>query len=333
MLIVAVLATAHAAWPRLETGATWYRAVHVPKSGGTTHDRALVAIYCFHAGQETCMRQCHVKKKGRIRGELSNIDKAHNVAPGGPPCKPGGSAHRASLQFCLDVYGLRDVYGGALTRRVRNASLPQYNAACSTALRDPYERAVSGWFYRGHHPGSDFFRVGWPPVHGFLDGGASTEISFENYLRTRAYADVFTRMLGANGRAYDGAAVPDFNALERATRVLQRIPFALLADMERSYVLIAHAFSTSKATCTRIRRRLLPLARSRVRDNRSEKHDRLLNDAGRRALFEGYNRLDMALYRNATAIWCAEWYNAIGDRESCVRTYAHARPGTPPPCQ
>ena len=48
---------------------------------------------------------------------------------------------------------------------------------------------------------------------------------------------------------------------------------------------------------------------------------------------ERYNRLDVALYRNATAIWCAEWYNAIGDRESCVRTYAHARPGTPAPCQ
>ena len=57
-----------------------------------------------------------------------------------------------------------------------------------------------------------------------------------------------------------------------------------------------------------------------------------LNDARRRALFERYNRLDVALYRNATAIWCAEWYNAIGDRESCVRTYAHARPGTPSPC-
>ena len=89
---------------------------------------------------------------------------------------------------------------------------------------------------------------------------------------------------------------------------------------------------STQTTCTRIRRRLLPLARSRVRDNRSEKHDQLLNDAGRRALFEGYNRLDVALYRNATAIWCAEWYNAIGDRESCVRTYAHAQPGTPAPC-
>ena len=129
------------------------------------------------------------------------------------------------------------------------------------------------------------------------------------------------------------AQVPDYNALERATRVLQRIPFALLADMERSYVLLAHAFSSSKTTCTRIRRRLLPLARSRVRDNRSEKHDQFLNDAGRRALFEGYNRLDVALYRNATAIWCAEWYKAIDDRESCVRTYAHAHPGTPSPCQ
>ena len=77
---------------------------------------------------------------------------------------------------------------------------------------------------------------------------------------------------------------------------------------------------------------MLPLARSRVRDNRSEKHDQLLKDAGRRALFERYNRLDVALYRNATDIWCAEWYNAIGDRESCVRTYAHHQPGTPSPC-
>ena len=136
-----------------------------------------------------------------------------------------------------------------------------------------------------------------------------------------------------NARAYDGAAVPDHNALERATRVLQRIPFALLEDMERSYVLLAHAFSRSKATCTRIRRRLLPLARSRVRDNRSEKHDQLLADARRRASFEAYNRLDVALYRNATHIWCAEWYKALRDRESCVRTYAHHQPGTPSPCR
>ena len=140
-------------------------------------------------------------------------------------------------------------------------------------------------------------------------------------------------MLGMNARAYDGAAVPDYNALERATRVLRRIPFALLADMERSYVLLAHAFSKSKATCTRIRRRLLPLARSRVRDNRSEKHDQLLADGMKRALFERYNRLDVALYRNATQIWCAEWYRALRDRESCVRTYAHAHHGTPAPCQ
>ena len=172
-----------------------------------------------------------------------------------------------------------------------------------------------------------------PPVHGFLDDNTDVEMSFENYVRTKAYADVFARMLGNNGRAYDGAVVPDHNALARATRVLQRIPFALLADMERSYVLLAHAFSRDKATCTRIRRRLLPLARSRVRDNRSEKHDQFLNDAGRRAFFEGYNRLDVALYRNATQIWCAEWYKALRDRESCVRTYAHARPGTPAPCR
>ena len=85
-------------------------------------------------------------------------------------------------------------------------------------------------------------------MHGFLDDNTDVEMSFENYLRTRAYADVYTRMLGNNGRAYDGSVVPDHNALERATRVLERIPFALLEDMERSYVLLAHAFSSSKAT-------------------------------------------------------------------------------------
>ena len=36
---------------------------------------------------------------------------------------------------------------------------------------------------------------------------------------------------------------------------------------------------------------------------------------------------------DATAIWCAEWYKALRDRESCVRTYAHAHHGTPAPCQ
>ncbi len=90
------------------------------------------------------------------------------------------------------------------------------------------------------------------PFSGLLQGLAICLLSltFENYVRTRAYADVFARMLGMNGRA----------------------------------------------------------------------------------LFERYNRLDVALYRNATQIWCAEWYKAIGDRESCVRTYAHAHPGTPSPC-
>ena len=114
----------------------------------------------------------------------------------------------------------------------------------------------------------------------------------------------------------------------------QRIPSAsgFGSASDKTGFMLAHAFSTSKATCTRIRRRLLPLARSRVRDNRGEKHDQLLKDAGRRALFERYNRLDMALYRNATQIWCAEWYKALRDRESCVRTYAHAHPGTPSPC-
>ena len=41
-----------------------------------------------------------------------------------------------------------------------------------------------------------------PPVHGFLDDNTDVEISFENYVRTRAYADVFARMLGMNARAY-----------------------------------------------------------------------------------------------------------------------------------
>ena len=110
------------------------------------------------------------------------------------------------------------------------------------------------------------------------------------------------------------------------TRALQTIPQEPEEDTSAETYLIGAYF------LTRLRRRLLPLARSRVRDNRSEKHDQLLNDAGRRALFERYNRLDVALYRNATAIWCAEWHNALGDRESCVRTYAHAHHGTPSPC-
>ena len=81
-----------------------------------------------------------------------HLEKATQVCPAFPAY---GSAHRASLQFCLDIYGLREVYGGNFPRRPRNASAPQFNTACSTALRDPYERAVSGWFYRRALPQRD----------------------------------------------------------------------------------------------------------------------------------------------------------------------------------
>ena len=36
---------------------------------------------------------------------------------------------------------------------------------CVTMLREPVERAVSGWFYRGHHPDVDAYRV-WSCKHG-----------------------------------------------------------------------------------------------------------------------------------------------------------------------
>lgn len=248
------------------------------------------------------------------------------MEPGHPVSRVAASTARRSST--ASVHMDYETSTAALCRRLVTGARPAARR-CAT-----FERAVSGWFYDGHHPGSDYFRAGWPPVDSFLDGGTSTQISFANYARTRAYSNVYTRMLGMNGHAYDGAT-PDGAALERAKHVLTRIPFALLADMERSYVLFAHAHSRSKADCARLKRRLLPLARSRVRGaaDRSGEHERLLADPAKRVAFERYNGLDRALYANATATWCAAWARAMEDRTSCVRAYAHEHPGVPAPCR
>ena len=50
--LLAALASAGAVWPRVELPGAWLHAVHVPKAGGTTLDRALMRVHCFLGGDE-----------------------------------------------------------------------------------------------------------------------------------------------------------------------------------------------------------------------------------------------------------------------------------------
>ena len=328
----------------------WLRGVHIPKTGGTTLDVALLRVRCFLAGdgaaEAACLAACEEGSKARAV----------------PPCKTTGNVHRPALDQCHGAYGFARALRGAAGDYVDGpgacgASDTAFSgpscALCGTMLRDPWARAVSGWFFKGHNPWWDRYGVGWPPVDGFVDGAAAAPRSrrrrllpasdvhawtdrktgeaktatFGDYARTRAYANVAVRMLGDHAQAYRGAVVPDPASLARALAVLDKLPFAIFEALDASFLLLAHAFSTSNASCAALADRLRPLARTGVRHTGRVtllRREALANNASLRAAFERHNALDRALYDGATNLWCAEWRRATADPDSCVT-------GAPPP--
>ena len=73
--------------------------------------------------------------------------------------------------------------------------------------------------------------------------GLQMSASFFDFVRTRAYASIYARMLGESGFAYAGKIMPTRASLDRALAVLRVTPFGILEDLPRSYALFAHAFS------------------------------------------------------------------------------------------
>ena len=334
--LLAALARAGAVWPRVELPGAWLHAVHVPKAGGTTLDRALMRVHCFLGGDEAaCLKRCT---------ERDGASKAHVL----PPCKTAGNGHRPALHRCHDAYGVADAYGAARLLPAREpcgAGATDADRArcalCGASLRDPWTRALSAWFYKGHNPWWDRYGVGWPPVHGFVDdesrrpddhrrrrlvalfahawtdkAGVARTATFADYARTRAYADVAVRMLGDHGMAYDGRIRPDGASLARALAVLARVPFVVFEAFDDSLLLLARAYTNSSRSCAALADRLRPLGARNARPTDAatlQRRGAIAANASLRAAFERANGLDRRLYDGAVRIWCAEWARAASD--------------------
>ena len=379
LVVLVVAARTGASWPRFratELSQLNVHAIHIPKAGGTTADAAAKMIRCEamayakpYASPE-CVAICDAfRRTGAIpsKDEVAGVgDRELRRA-----CNPMPS-HDAALELCHAAHGLDQAYGAPLESHARNhpcevrapprrwpdalgrdflARYPRRRdrpwfgcALCFTFLRDPWRRAVSGWFYRGHHPGSDEFGVGWPPVGGFLarrrlreeahvwrNASATSpdyaSATFLDYARASAYANVATRMLGMNEHAYAGAATPDDAALARGVGVLRRVPFGLLEAPRESYALLARAFSVNASTCHKLRDDFQTLADVGARRSNAESLRRaaaVASNATLRRAFERHNGLDRALYGAARGIFCDEWRAALADPASCIPALARS---------
>jgi len=397
LLLLAARAAAH--WPRydftrlsrsgdgklrLESPLT----IHIPKAGGTSLSNAYLYMRCgtwdynrsaedLAVTDKRCIAACvATRANARANGVLRpNADWRG--------CYANIDLHTPRFEVCKASYGLADVFEGWKDSSNRPFSPTKTQGAiCAAMWRDPFERAVSGFLYHGHHPGYDFFQVGWPPRGGLADDDASTRrlatslqdldrttmtytwseddrgkqvrpetpnatrrsASFLEYARARAYTNVATRMLGDNAHAYGArrsgglAPMPDAASLRRAVGALRRIPFGLLEAADASWLLLAHALSTTRDACAAIAAALAP-HRTHARGDVTGGHARgkhspqeaaaaaaIRANATLRAAFERRNGLDRRLYDAAVVIFCDEWRRALADGDSCVRDLADAPP-------
>ena len=136
-------------------------------------------------------------------------------------------------------------------------------------------------------------------------------------------------MLGDAGNAYRRKGAPDEASLRRGVDVLRRVPFGILEAVTQSYLLLAHAFSSDRATCARLYDRFHAIA-----DHGSNVHgvnartvpsQPSVNESARstvfanatlRDAFERSNGLDRRLYEAGIVIFCGEWARARKARHS-----------------
>ena len=310
--------------------------IHIPKAGGTLLELfGLVTTCQLHeeCGSGACADPAKASRtndwqcEGRWRKSLK-----HN-------------GHLSQCGLLAD--------GAAHAGRAGHSGLSQ----CATMLRHPVDRAVSGWFYHGHHPGVDFYRA-WPCLqmsdcnctgsssleydtqqcagkrtcNAYLSErgtrwvwwqpmlNATCSASFTEYLQSISYSNIATRMLGDDEFAYAHTVVSD-ESLARAKGTLSRLPFVgILEFISASTLLYASTFGGSQPSdCLALWGRLRRLSATPVR----------LHVDGRtttesealqamRQFAQQQNALDMELYRYALAVFCTRW-NAAKLACPCVR--------------
>ena len=147
--------------------------VHVPKSGGSSFGRAVRRALCaanaFSAALDCC---------------IADEDTWCNQGCPQPDC---GALFGCRYCDCRHTPQL-----GYMDR-----------SASVTILRHPSDRAVSGYFFRGHSPNWDRFGV----RKEFPRDPGKWPYSFDSYLDMPEYHNIATRMLGCNSFPYTNLTV------------------------------------------------------------------------------------------------------------------------------
>ena len=234
-----------------------------------------------------------------------------------------------------------------------------------TMLHDPFDRLVSGWFYHGHHPGSDVFNAWpclrpsdcncvdphlspltshpspliWPSIdhqQAFLSQNSRQWNWWERGLNSTCSASFEEYALSSSYSNIatrmlgdDGFAYDSTNvtdsSLTRAKATLTRLPFVGIQELAPASILLFA--STFAGSPTDRCLTLWHRLRSlfSAQTRPSASPQTRAVLASMRPLAERQNTLDMQLYKYARGIFCNRWRRAIGEHP-CVQLVLAATP-------
>jgi hypothetical protein len=177
-----------------------YHFVHIPKCGGTSMTAILRQIAC---------------RKDPIRNE----DCCTN---------PGFCDHNAKRR-CKAIKGCINHFP---QKKFLNRPMPSI-----TIMREPLSRLLSAFFYRGHSPNLDFFKV--RPEFKLIKEGKAPKVKFPEYIEMNEYQNIQTRMLGADSFPYRNVDITA-KVYESAVEALNKFFFVGLQEQyELSVELLA----------------------------------------------------------------------------------------------
>ena len=191
-----------------------------------------------------------------------------------------------------------------------------------TMLRHPWSRLVSAYFYKGHSPNYDQYKLRpdeWP--HPTLRDEKTWRVrTFDEYVAAPEYQNVMTKMFGdshgcSNARFCDGRGDSCANPLAVACHGYRNATYlddahlaAARATLEtHAYFGLLEAYNTSvrlMAATFGIETRDSDFAKDRVK--KPSKHQRSVKEDGRLCrLAMKHNVIDAALYEAAHRVYCA----------------------------
>lgn len=181
---------------------------------------------------------------------------------------------------------------GCVTHFPRTKLVFKQNLPSLILARDPLSRIMSAWFYPGHSPNNDFYKV--RPWFSDIKKGRRPKVTFEEYLGMPEYHNIQTRMLGADSFPYRNVTVTEA-VYARAVTALDRMFYV---GLHEEYVVSVEAM---------LREFRLNMTYTLERTRRShgaKEKARIVANVTLMRRMEDINRYDMRLYDYMTRQWC-----------------------------